>query len=131
MDALDVIGVTDGDLAELRIDPRVALESLIDWNSELEKRFEVFIYEHHWIKFNDLSITSLGGDVTTFTGQQAIWKKAKAVTEQMSELEKLQLVIRMLDELADQQALDKLLALKQVVLSCEGQPTYLISYITC
>jgi nucleolar pre-ribosomal-associated protein 2 len=132
LDALDVVGVNDGDLADLQIDPRIALVSLDEWNTELEKRFEVFVYEHHWIKFDELSMISLGGDITSLTGRQAIRKKAKAVTEYMSELEKLQLVIRMLDEQADEHALDKLLALKHVIVTCEGQFTHLVlpSFLT-
>jgi hypothetical protein len=129
MDALDAIGATSSDLADLQINVGAALVSLNEWNLKLEKRFEVFVIEHHWVRLDEHPTISLGGDTTSVTGRRAIRKKVKAVTEQMPELEKLQLAIHMLDELADESAVDKLLALKHVIVNCEGQLAYLIIYI--
>lgn len=125
-DALDAIGVTDNNLTGLEIDATATLISLNKFNSMLEMRFEVFVIEHRWIRFNEHPKISLGGDVTSVIGRQAIKRKAKAVTEQMTEFEKLQFVTRMLDQMANEHALERLLALKHVIASCEGQLVPLI-----
>jgi hypothetical protein len=121
MDALDALNVGESDLVNLQVDIMSTLDSLKEWNSELGKRFELFLTEHYPGVFGEPPKRLLKGDVTTVTGREAIRRKSMAMTKRMTELEKLQLVTDLLEEVGDAQALDKLLALKHVIASCEGE----------
>jgi hypothetical protein len=59
--------------------------------------------------------------VATSTGRESIRRKAIAVPGRMTEPGKLQLVNNLLEEMRDEEAFDKLLALKYVIDSCEGK----------
>lgn len=121
MDALDAIDVAGNDLVNLQIDTMSTLDYLKELNPELCKRFELFMTEHYPQVFGEPLKQLLRGDVTAFNGREAIRRKALAMTKQMAELEKAQLVDDLLEEVRDEQALDKLLALKHVIGSCEGK----------
>jgi hypothetical protein len=121
MDALGAIDVAGNDLANLQIDTMSTLDCLKELNLELYKRFELFMTEHYPQVFSEPLKQLLRGDVAAFNGREAIRRKALAMTKQMAELEKAQLVDDLLEEVKDEQALDKLLALKHVISSCKGK----------
>jgi hypothetical protein len=121
MDALDAIDVGESDLVNLQVDTMSTLASLKELNAELGKRLELFMTEHYPAAFGEPLKTLLGGDVTTVAVRHAIQKKAMTMTKGMTEPERLQLVTDLLEEVGNAQALDKLLTLKYVINSCEGQ----------
>lgn len=126
MDALDVIDVGESDLVDLDIDTRSGLDSLKELNPELRNRFELFMIEHYPEIYGESPERLLKGAVGTVAGREAIRRKARAMTQRMTEPEKLQLVSDLLEEVGDAQALDKLLALKHVIAGCEGELAKLI-----
>lgn len=121
MDALDAIDVGEGDFINMQVDVISTLNSLKELNSELGKRLELFMTEHYPAVFGEPPKRLLKGDVTTIAGREAIRRKAMAMTKRMTEPEKLQLVTDLLEEVGAANALDKLLALKHVIASCEGE----------
>jgi len=121
MDALDVIGLQQIDLANLQVDIMSILNTLKEINPKLEKRFELFMTEHYPAVFGKPPERLLKGDVTTINDREAIRRKALAMTKHMTEPEKLQLVNDLVEEVRGEEALDKLLALKYIISSCGGK----------
>jgi hypothetical protein len=122
IDALDALGVSEDDLADVQVDIRQSLIPLKEFNAELEKRLEGFIIECCPKGLDATPSSLLGGDPASSLGRESIQKKVLAITERMTEADKLRLVDSLLSEgFAGSNSLDKLFALRHAIVSCEGE----------
>jgi len=121
-DAVDAVGFRESDFDELRGNAKAVISTIVTSNLELGKRFELFMIEHDEKAFSGLFTGLFVGDVTSIVGRQGLQQRVLSITKGMIETQKLRIVIRLLDETsADMESLDKLLALKFVISSCEGR----------
>lgn len=121
MDALDALGVCEDHLANLLTDIKQVLILLQDLNPELKQRLEVFITLHCPKGLNGPPRSLLNGDPKTSVGRISIRRMSQAMTERMTEAERLQLVHALLGEgILDSTSLGILVALRNVIISCEG-----------
>jgi hypothetical protein len=127
LNALGSIGVEEKGLVDLLNLVKPAIVTLLELDSRLGRRLEVFMLEHDEETFNEVSTQMLHGnigpfgDVTSIDGRQAVVRKIQAMSKRMNETRKLQLAVRLLEnEQPEKLKLENLLATRHLIASCGG-----------
>ncbi|KAI9742252.1 MAG: hypothetical protein M1818_004152 [Claussenomyces sp. TS43310] len=122
VDALRALHLEKEDIETLSETLReVPLDALQETNVEIGRIVKTYLFEQIPSIVQGASATdSLGGDVFSDVGRQAVQSKTSTLSKSLEEDERLVLATDLLREgLADKGNLDKLLALKDVILTCE------------
>lgn len=124
LDALPTLGVTNSEIVGLQEPAKVLTQSasfMSDDELETGKKMENFIITHS-VGSEDGDLVSLTqGDVSTAYGRQAISEKVHAALLGKDQSSKLTLLASLFESELELAQLDRLLALRHLIASCEGK----------
>ena len=118
IDALSKLEVTSADVAKLAS----AVESFTASydNADIKMRLDTFMYVRAAPAETGIVASQLGGNISTLYGRQAISEKVHALIAERNQAEKLEVIKYAFGDDLTGLTLDKLQAVRHLVMACEG-----------